>query len=104
MNRVSIFIDGGNFYHLVMKKLGITELNFNFDRFASFLANGRTITKMGKRYYTGTMVEREGDERSKAAMSKQTSLFTELKKNHWEIKTSKLRKRIEEIRIDNRVV
>ncbi len=59
---------------------------------------------MGKRFYTGTVREKEGDIRSKEAMAKQTSLFTVLRGNHWEIKTSKLQTRIEEISIDNRVV
>ena len=99
-----IFIDGGNFYHLVLKKLGSSESNFDFEKFAIFLANGRKIVEMGKRFYIGTVMEKVGDERSKEAMSKQTALFTKLKNSHWEIKTSKLRKRLEEIKIDDRVV
>ena len=102
--RVNIFIDGGNFYHLALRKLGSSESNFDFEKFANFLANGREIMEMGKRFYIGTVTEKVGDERSKEAMSKQTALFTKLKNTHWEIKTSKLRKRIEEIKIDNRVV
>lgn len=104
MERIHIFIDGGNFYHLVLKKLVITELDFDFEKFSNFVANGRKITEMGKRFYIGTVSEKQGDAKSKKAMSKQTSLFTELKNNGWEIKTSRLRKRIEEIIIDNRVV
>ena len=103
MERVSIYIDGGNFYHLALKKLGIEEMDFNFEGFTNFLANSRIISDMGKRFYIGTVREKEGDQRSKEAMSKQTSLFTILKKNHWEIKTSKLKTRIEEINIDERV-
>lgn len=102
--RINIFIDGGNFYHLVLKKLNTTELSFDFDKFANFIANGREIVAMGKRFYIGTVMEKEGDVRSKEAMSKQTTLFTKLKSNNWEIKTSKLRKRVEEIVIDDRVV
>jgi len=102
--RINIFIDGGNFYHLVLKKLNTTELNFDFDRFANFIANGREIVKMGKRFYIGTVKEREGDQRSKEAMSKQTALFTKLKNSGWELKTSKLKIRIEEVTIDDRVV
>lgn len=102
--RVHIFIDGGNLYHLTLRKFGITELNFNFDKFADFLTNGRKIMEMGKRFYIGTVMERAGDIKSKEAMSKQTTLFNKLKNNGWEIKTSKLRKRLEEIIIDDRVV
>ena len=102
--RVNIFIDGGNFYHLALRKLGSSESNFDFEKFANFLANGRKIVEMGKRYYIGTVMEKVGDQKSKEAMSKQTTLFTRLKGSHWEIKTSKLRKRLEEIKIDDRVV
>jgi uncharacterized LabA/DUF88 family protein len=102
--RINIFIDGGNFYHLVLKKLDATELSFDFDRFANFIANGREIVAMGKRFYIGTLMEKEGDARSKEAMSKQTTLFTKLKSHNWEIKTSRLRKRVEEIVIDDRVI
>ncbi|HEY4478810.1 MAG TPA: NYN domain-containing protein [Candidatus Paceibacterota bacterium] len=102
--RVDIFIDGGNFYHLVLKKLNANELDFDFDGFASFLADGRVVAEMGKRFYVGTVRKKVGDLRSKQAMSRQTALFTILKKSQWEIKTSKLKTRIEEIMIDDRVV
>jgi uncharacterized LabA/DUF88 family protein len=59
---------------------------------------------MGKRFYVGTVREQMGNPRSKKAMSKQTKLFTTLKTTNWEIKTSKLRTRIERIKIDGRVV
>ncbi len=104
MERVSILIDGSNFYHLVLKKLSLEESQFNFDAFANFLANGRTITEKGKRFYTGTVREKEGDARSRVAMSKQTAFFTKLSKVNWELKTSKLKIRFEEIHIDKRVV
>ncbi|MFH1253697.1 MAG: NYN domain-containing protein [Candidatus Uhrbacteria bacterium] len=102
--RVQIFIDGGNLHHLALKPLGIKEINFSFEAFANFLAAGRTISEKGKRFYIGTVCEKEGDERSKIAMARQTKLFNELKKTAWEIKTSKLRERTEKILIDNRVV
>jgi uncharacterized LabA/DUF88 family protein len=102
-DRVSIYIDGGNFYHLVLKKMNLTELDFDFEGFAELLANDRQVVDMGKRYYVGTVREREGDKRSKEAMSKQTSLFSKLKAGKWEIKTSKLRERIEKVPIDGRV-
>ena len=101
--RVQIFIDGGNFYHLVLKKFGIGENDFSFDDFVIFLANGREVVPQGKRYYIGTVREQVGDEKSKIAMSRQTRLFTKLKATSWDIKTSKLRMRTERIRIDNRV-
>lgn len=101
---VQIFIDGGNFYHLVLKKLGVKDIGFSFDEFVKFLANGRKITEHGKRYYVGTVREQIGDPRTKKAMSNQTKFFSVLKKNQWEIKTSKLRNRLEKIVIDERVI
>ena len=46
--RVQIFIDGGNLYHLVFKKLNIKELDFSFEKFSdffvrSFLENSSVI-------------------------------------------------------------
>lgn len=101
--RVCIFIDGGNFYHLVLKKLEVNELDFNFDAFILFLANGRNISEMGKRFYVGTVREKIGDDKSKKAMARQTMFFTVLRQGGWEIKTSKLKTRVEEIFIDERV-
>jgi uncharacterized LabA/DUF88 family protein len=104
MERISIYIDGGNFYHLVIKKLGILENDFDFEAFAGLLIDGRKQSENCKRFYKGTVREKEGDLRSKELMSKQTKLFTFLKKDGWEIKTSKLQTRIEELAVDSRVL
>jgi len=101
--RVQIFIDGGNFYHLVLKKFDVGENDFSFDDFVAFLAGDRELVSQGKRYYVGTVREQVGDERSKRAMSRQTRLFSTLKATGWDIKTSKLRIRTERIKIDSRV-
>lgn len=101
--RISIHIDGANFYLLAFKKIGIHDAQFDFEAFVSFLADGRNIGDQSKRYYIGTVREREGDEKSKKAMSRQTSLFTRLKNTGWILKTSTHRKRVEEIEIDQRV-
>lgn len=55
------------------------------------------------RFYIGAVSERPGDQRSKEAMPKQTVLFTRLKDAKWGTRMSKLRKRLEEIRIDDRL-
>ena len=102
--RVSIHVDGGNFYHLVIKKLNIEENEFDFGAFATLLTDGRSVGENCKRFYKGSVREKEGDARSKKLMSEQTRLFTFLKKDGWDIKTSKLRTRIEELVIDDRVV
>ena len=64
--RVQFYIDGGNFHHLVLKKMSIKELEFSFEEFVYFLSNGREVT--GKRYYIGTVREKEGDLKSREAM------------------------------------
>ncbi len=101
--RVQIFIDGSNFHHLALKPLGIQAIDFDFDAFATFLADGRVITENGKRFYIGTVREKEGDERSKRVMARQVKLFNQLKKTVWQIKTSKLRERTERVVIDERI-
>ncbi len=102
--RVQIFIDGGNFHHLVLKKLDIKELDFSFEDFIDFLVGDREITELGKRFYIGTIREKAGDEYSKRAMAKQTALFSTLEAKKWQIKTSKLRNRLEKIVIDERTI
>lgn len=102
--KVCIFVDGGNFHHLALRKLGIKEQEFEFEEFALHLANGREICNFGKRYYVGTVREIEGNKRSKQAMSKQTRFLTTLNSYGWEQKTSKLMTRMERIIIDDRVV
>lgn len=101
--RVEVLVDAGNFYHLVLKKLGIAEIEYDFDAFVAFLVNGRTLVQEGKRLYVGTVPEREGDARSKQAMTEQRRFFTGLQSSSWQIKTSKLRLRTEEIKVDSRV-
>jgi uncharacterized LabA/DUF88 family protein len=101
--RVQIFIDGGNFYHLTLKKMGFAETEFDFEMFAQHIADGRQIVESGKRYYVGTVREQEGDLHSKNNMARQTTLFSYLIKNQWQLKTSKLRTREEKLKIDSRV-
>lgn len=98
--RVCIYIDGGNFHHLVIKKLKIQEISFLFDHFVDFLANSRNI--VGKRFYIGSVREQQNNPRSKVAMAKQTKFFNMLKITKWHIKTSKLRIRTEKVIIDSR--
>jgi len=104
MNRVSIFIDSGNFYHLVLKKLNLREVDFDFEGFVNLLTDGRSITPNGKRYYIGTVRQTQNGHENRKAMENQTKLFSNLiNSGDWTIKTSKLRTRTERIRIDDRV-
>lgn len=101
--RVSVLIDEGNFYHLVLKKLGILEIDFDFDAFVAFLAQGRSLVPEGKRLYVGTIREREGDSYTKTAMADQRRFLSSLQATEWQLKTSKLRARTEEVKVDTRV-
>ena len=47
VERITIFIDGGNFHHLVLKKLNTKELNFDFNAFVNFLVNSRKLSNEG---------------------------------------------------------
>jgi len=101
--KAMVFIDGGNFYHLVLKKLKIEETKFDFERFASFLTERYTMEEFGKRFYVGTMVADKDNPKSAQSMKNQNALFTFLRANKWYIGTSKLKFRKERIVIDGRV-
>ena len=104
MEKVCIFIDSGNFYHLVLRKLGLKEINFDFEKFSKFLAGEREIVKEGKHFYVATVREKFGRHENKTAVSNQTVLFSTLiNAGNWKIETSKLRTRKERIKIDDRV-
>lgn len=103
MNRVSIHIDGANFYLLALKPFGIKDASFDYENFVFMLANGRNIAPHGKRFYIGTVPEKEGDIKSKEAVSRQTSLFTRFRDGGWELKTSIHKRKIETIFVDDRV-
>jgi len=103
VSRVSIHIDGANFYLLALKPLGIKDANFDYEKFILMLANGRDVAPHGKRFYIGTVPEREGDLKSKAAVSRQTSLFTRFRTGKWELRTSIHKKKVETIFVDDKV-
>lgn len=75
-----------------------------FDEFVNFLADGRTIAEMGKRYYVGTVREQLANPKSKESMAQQQKLFSRLWVSAWQTKTSKLRFREEKVIIDDRTV
>ncbi len=103
MRRVAIYVDGANFYLTALKPLDIKDADFDYERLILILANGRDVSKFGKRFYIGTVPEKEGDADSKAAISRQTTLFSRLRDNDWEIRTSIHKKKIETIPIDYKV-
>jgi len=103
IERVAVFIDGGNFFHLVIKKLNIKNQDFNFEEFTNSLLEGRSIKENWKRYYIGTVREEIGDKYSKEQVREQNILFGQLKKTHWNIRKNKLRTRLEKIKVDDRM-
>ncbi len=104
MERVCIFIDASNLYHCMLKKTGIKEVDFNFEDFAKFLARDREIIENGKCFYVGTVREKGARHETKRAMANQNKLFSRLIScDNWRIETSKLRTRLETIKIDDRV-
>jgi len=83
--------------------MGIAEVDFDYEGFANLLLDNRPCAERGKRFYTGTIRELEGDERSKEKMSRQNALFSRIKSVGWIPKTSKLRRREETLVIDGNV-
>lgn len=101
--RKAIFIDGANFFHLVIKKLNIKNYDFDFEKFANYLVGEGLIQKDWKRYYVGTVREEEGNIYSKELVREQNILFGQLIKTKWEIRKNKLRTRLEKIKVDERM-
>jgi uncharacterized LabA/DUF88 family protein len=103
--RIHIFVDSGNFYHLVLKKLNIHDDGFDFEKFANFLAKGRIFADEGKRFYAATVRDKNDEYENIKIIAKQTKLFTNLTEieKKWIIKSSKLKTRTENIKIDSRV-
>lgn len=100
--RIRVFIDGSNFWNLVLKKLQVKEKDFDFEGFANYLACGRTYVERGKRYYVGTLRAKPGDIVSQR-MNDQIELLSTLDRLGWELGTRKLVERTEELVIDWRV-
>ena len=75
-NRVAIFIDGSNFYHILKKTYndsrGLTT--FNFEKFTKVLVNGRKHTRTY--YYTAALDQKKNEETYK----KQQRFFDKLRK------------------------
>ena len=76
MTNVSIFIDGNNFYYGLKMIYGDTKnpINFNFEKFCSFLANKRKIVTIF--YYNAPLDRTNNLEKYK----KQQQFFEQLKK------------------------
>lgn len=81
--RIAILIDGSNFYHYT-KGLGLAHLlEFDYKKFADFLARDREVT--AATYYIGKMREKPGDLRSRKLMADQQKLVSRLQKFGWQV-------------------
>ncbi len=76
LDRVAIFIDGSNLYHILKAVFGDnkTLIEFNFGKFIEYLTNGR---KLIRTYYYSAPLDRNKD---KNTYSKQQRFFEDLKK------------------------
>jgi len=101
ISRVCVYVDGSNFYHIVLKKLGVKDTEFDYEALTKYLVGNEILGESGKRYYVGTVQAQNNIPNE--AFSRQQALFTYLRSHNWEIKHSPLRKRVEEVVIDDRI-
>lgn len=88
-NRVSIFIDGGNFYQRIRQDDLIPKgTRFDYVKFAEFLARGRTIST--KSYYIGVVRNHDRTEKSKKMVESQQKLLSGLENVGYQIKRGKI--------------
>jgi len=77
MERLTIIIDGSNFYHR-LKKVGLRSLlTFDYRAFSTLLIRDRQLFSAG--YYIGAIREEEGNEKTKMLMSNQRRLTGRLR-------------------------
>ncbi|MBS3094689.1 NYN domain-containing protein, partial [Candidatus Pacearchaeota archaeon] len=76
MKRISIFIDGNNFYYGLRKIYGKNKSlkNFNFEKFCSFLSKGEKIVDIF--YYNAELDKNENSEKFES----QKEFFDKLRK------------------------
>ena len=74
-DRVAIFIDGSNLYHILKDIYGTSKnmINFNFEKFSNLLINGR---KGIRTYYYTAPLDRKKDEET---YKKQQQFFEKIK-------------------------
>lgn len=82
--RIFIIIDGNNFYHR-LKELELPHLlNFQYEKFSSFLIGKRLL--FSKQYYIGAIREERNNPKSKELMRGQRILTGKLQKTGWIVK------------------
>lgn len=85
--RVTIFLDGSNFYHrLKDEELNFKQLlDFDYKKFADWLSHGRKIINCI--YYVGLVRKEKNNIKSEELVRNQQKLFSNLEKQNWNIKT-----------------
>jgi uncharacterized LabA/DUF88 family protein len=81
--RVVILVDGSNFYHR-LRELGLPHLlTFNYKAFGRFLTGKDQLLR--STYYIGAVRAKADDQKGRELMANQQKLFTQLKKQGWNI-------------------
>lgn len=103
MRRACVFIDGSNFYHRVLKKIGIQESCFDFLAFVQFLCTSSVESENTFRHYSGVISGIDFREMSEAARDHHKVVRSLMSIDGWSVITTKLRTRVECLYIDDRV-
>lgn len=103
MRRACVFIDGSNFYHRVLKKIGIQESCFDFVAFVQFLCTSSVESENTFRHYSGVISGIDFREMSEAAQDHHKVVRSLMSLKGWSVITTKLRTRTERLYIDERV-
>lgn len=103
MRRACVFIDGSNFYHRVLKKIGIKESLFDFDAFAQFLCASVVQSENHFRHYSGIITGIDFQKMSDSARDHHKVVRSLMSLDRWSVITTKLRTRTEHLHIDDRV-
>ena len=89
IKRVSIFIDGGNFYQKIRESSVIPKgTKFDYVKFAEFLARNREISS--KAYYIGIIRNYDKTAKSQKMVESQQKLLSGLENNGYQIKRGKI--------------
>ncbi len=89
INRIAIFIDGGNFYRKIRDNDLIPKgTKFNYASFTDFLARNRKV--VSKSYYIGIIRNHNNTEKSRQMVSSQQKFLSELENYGYVIKRGKV--------------
>jgi len=87
--RVSIFIDGGNFYRRIRWNSWIPKGTvFDYDKFADFVSRGREV--VSKSYYIGVVRNHDGSYKSQKMVESQQKFLTGLENDGYNIKRGRI--------------